>query len=332
LQNVTFVNSIETNVRSTQSPDMTGFDYEYSNDQVGIRDSYIGGNAGAAIELLAVHGNDDHSISEIAGNVFVGDGNGAVLRFRRMSDPTGTIRDNLYDEPAGFLTSIDADFSAFTVTNNIRVPVSLISNAAHDFSGIQGVNDWSYQYSADGTTWTDLTYDGIRQTWTPSVSATVPLITRFDQQPDTCPTCEVARVWTAPFTGTVSIRGRILKADIAGGDGIDARITKNGITIWGPESVAYNDQTGVEANLDDLSVVPGDVIRFVVDNGGSGNTDHDLTSWDPSVAYIPAGPPAGTASPVPTNATPTPVPTNAPPSASGRHLQPSRPSRGRPGA
>jgi hypothetical protein len=303
LQNVTFVNSIETNVRSTQSPDMTGFDYEYSNDQVWIGDSYIGGNAGAAIELLAVHGNDDHSISEIAGNVFVGDGNGAVLRFRRMSDPTGTIRDNLYDEPAGFLTSIDADFSAFTVTNNIRVPVSLISNAAHDFSGIQGVNDWSYQYSADGTTWTDLTYDGIRQTWTPSVSATVPLITQFDQQPDTCPTCDVARAWTAPFTGTVSIRGRILKADIGGGDGIGARITKNGVTIWGPESVAYNDQTGVEANLDHLSVVPGDIIRFVVDNGGRANNDHDLASWDPSVAYIPAGIPAGTATPASTTAT-----------------------------
>jgi hypothetical protein len=129
----------------------------------------------------------------------------------------------------------------------------------------------------------------------------------------------------------VSIRGRILKSDTVGGDGIGARITKNGVTIWGPESVSYNDQTGVEANLDHLSVAAGDVIRFVVDNGGRGNNDHDLTSWDPSVAYIPAGPPVGTATPVPTtatptpvptNATPTPVPTSATPSASGRRLQP----------
>jgi hypothetical protein len=311
---------------------MTGFDYEYSNDQVRIRDSYIGGNAGAGIELLAIHGSDDRSISEIAGNVFVGDGNGAVLRSRSMSYPTGTIRDNLYDEPAGLLTRYDADFSAFTVTNNIRVPASLISNAAHDFSGTQGVHNWSYQYSPDGKTWTNLTYDGTRQAWTPSVSAQVPRITQFDQQPDTCATCAVARAWTAPFTGTVSIRGRILKADTAGGDGIDGHITKNGVTIWGPEAVAYNDQTGVEANLDNLPVVAGDVIRFVVDNGGSGDNDHDLTSWDPSVAYIPAGTAAGTATPVPTTATPTPVPTTATPSASGRRLQPSRPSRGRRGA
>jgi hypothetical protein len=216
--------------------------------------------------------------------------------------PTGTIRDNLYDEPAGFLTSNGADFSALTVANNIRVSVSLVSNAAYDFSGIQGVSDWSYQYSADGTTWTDLTYDSIRQTWTPSLSVTVPLITQFDQQPDSCLTCDVARTWTAPFTGTVSIRGRILKSDRAGGDGISARITRNGVTIWGAESVAYNDQTGVEANLDHLSVVPGDVIRFVVDNGGSANNDHDLTSWDPSVAYIAAGLPAGTAPSVSTTA------------------------------
>jgi hypothetical protein len=293
LQNVTLVNSIETNVPNTQSSDMTGFDYEASNDQVRVRDSYIGGNAGAGIELLALHGSADHSISEIAGNVFVGDGNGAVRRYLSMSYPTGTIRDNLYDEPAGFLTNYGADFNAFTVTNNIRVSVSLISNAAHDFSGTQGANDWSYQDSADGTTWTALTYDGTMQAWTPSVSATVPLITQFDQHPETCPTCHVARVWTAPRAGTLSIRGRLLKSDVAGGDGIGARITKNGVTIWGPVAVAYNDQVGVEANMDNLFVAPGDVIRFVVDNGGSGNNEHDLTSWDPSVAYIPAGiPPA----------------------------------------
>jgi hypothetical protein len=286
LQNVTFVNSIVTNVPNTQSNDMTGIDFEGFNDQVRVRNSYIGGNAGAGIELL---GSGDHNISEIAGNVFVGNRNGAVL----CVHPTGTMRDNLYDEPAGFLTGNGADVSAFTVTNNIRASVSLISNAAHDFTGTQGVNDWSYQYSADGTTWTDLTYQGNMQTWTPSVSATVPRITQFDQQPDTCPTCEVARVWTAPLAGTVSIRGRILKSDKAGGDGVGARITKNGVTIWGPEAVAYNDQTGVEANMDDLFVAPGDVIRFVVDNGANGNNEHDLTSWDPSVAYIPSGiPPA----------------------------------------
>jgi hypothetical protein len=303
LQNVTFVNSIVTNVPNTQSNDMTGIDFEGFNDEVRVRNSYIGGNAGAGIELL---GSGDHNISETAGNVFVGNRNGAVL----CVHPTGTIRDNLYDEPAGFLTGNGTGVSAVTVTNNIKAPVSLISNAAHDFSGIQGVNDWSYQYSADGTTWTDLTYDGSRQTWTSSLSATVPLITQFDQQPDTCPTCDVARAWTAPFTGTVSMRGRILKSDIGGGDGIGARITKNGVTIWGPASVAYDDQTGVETNLDHLSVVPGDIIRFVVDNGGRGNNDHDLTSWDPSVAYIPAGTPAGTVRPVPTNATtlePTPA-------------------------
>src|SRR5437764_383263 len=104
--------------------------------------------------IEGTHNMDTISLDWFNGLGTTGDGDGAVHSLLSMSYPTGAIRDNLYDEPAGFLTSADADFNAFTVTNNIRVSASLISNAAHDFSSTQGVNDWSYQYSADGTTWT----------------------------------------------------------------------------------------------------------------------------------------------------------------------------------
>jgi hypothetical protein len=95
--------------------------------------------------------------------------------------------------------------------------------------------------------------------------------------------------WTAPSTGSISLRGRALKNDTAGGDGVKIRISKNATVIWPangtPQALGASDLDGYNTNLDAVSVTSGDQIRFEVNNGGSGNASNDLTSWAPTVAY-----------------------------------------------
>ncbi len=285
LENVTFVNGIMTNVPNTSSPDQTGFDYECCNDQVRVRASYIAGNAGPGIEFLAVHGSSDHSTnSEVSDNTFVSNGGESIARFGSNITPTGTISNNLYYEPARFTSG---DFSGFTFSNNLAIGASGdISNAANGFSHRQGQNNWSYQYSSNGSSWTNLVYDNHQNEWVPAVGDSVPFVSQFEQHPDVCSSCWIGRAWTAPTSGTISIRGRVLKSDIGGGDGVVARITKNGTVIWGPQTIAYNDQVGVATDLNTITVARGDVIRFEIANNS--NNEYDRTSWDPTVAYTSA--------------------------------------------
>ncbi len=295
LTNANIVNSIIKNTPDTNSPDQTAIDYEGFNNGLRIRNDYIANNAGPGVEILTIHGSgSSNTNSELSGNAFVNNATanrgqyvGAIAHIGSDATPTGTIRDNLYSEPTG-LTS--GDFSAFTLTNNVQASsANLVFNAGNDFSSTQGTNGWSYQYSNDGTNWNNLPFDATVGQWRPTGS-TVPEISQFEQHPDVCSACWVGRTWTAATAGTVSIRGRVLKSDTGGGNGIIARITKNGTTIWGPQTVAYNDMVGIESNLDNLAVAAGDVLRFEVNNNGD-NT-YDSTSWDPSIAYTATGTPA----------------------------------------
>lgn len=293
-KNVTFVNNIMTNVPNTSSADMVAVDLEAATDSVRFRNNYIAGNAGAGLSYLAIW-SDYSDNNEASGNLFQNNGNGS---FRRAgnSDPTppnGTIRDNLYTEPNNFLYQDGADYSGFTVTNNLSI--SSTSNAYHaasQFSGTQSSNNWSYQYN-NGTTWTNLGYyDTAAKVWQLSSTTNVPQVSQFEQHPGTCANCAVARAWTAPTTGTISIRGRVLKSNLGGGDGIIARVTKNGTRIWpttSDQSIAYNDIVGAELTLDNVSVTAGDIIRFEVTNGSSNDNTYDMTSWAPVVAYTSTG-------------------------------------------
>ena len=126
-------------------------------------------------------------------------------------------------------------------------------------------------------------YDSVNNRW-----GTGGYVSRFDTFPDTCSTCWIARAWTAPSAGTISIRGRVLKNDTGGGDGVQVRITQNGTQIWptagGAQAIAWNDQSGYDTDLDSISVSANDVIRFEVNDGGAGNAAFDPTSWVPTVA------------------------------------------------
>jgi len=290
-----FTNSIFTNVPDTNSGDMVAFDYECCTTNVQINNSFIAYNARAGISYLGIyptqpHGDNSNSLA--AGNMFINNTlGGSFMRTGDERYPTGTIRDNLYHEPNEFLYKawVNFTFSGYTVTNNKSIDAEAdMYNAGYQFSGTQGSNSWSYQ-SYNGSSWSNLGYyDAATKSWQPSSGTSVPRVTQFEQYPDSCSNCKVARAWTAPKTGTISIRGRILKSDLSGGDGVVARITRNGTQIWpasGGQSVSYNELAGIEQVLDGLTVSAGDVIRFEVDSGASNNNTADLTSWAPSIAY-----------------------------------------------
>ncbi|WP_307358548.1 hypothetical protein [Microbacterium murale] len=296
LEDVTFVNSMVTNVTNTGSNDENALDFEILNNNVRARNSLFANTPGSAMSFLKLGGRpgdystNNESSSNVMVNNGVAKGYGPILVLNQVgaaSPITGTIKDNI-NVNSNFLYDQGNGFAGFTTTNN-----QTLSNgsgnvffSAADFSGTQGLNGWSYQ-AFDGAAYSDLIYNAGAEKWTPA-GQNVPEITQFDQHPGTTTTGWVARAWTAPSTGTVSLRGRILKSDNTGlGNGILARITMNGTPIWpasGAQMVAAGDEyTGVGYVLDNLEVDAGDVLRFETnENGASAN---DKASWTPSVAY-----------------------------------------------
>jgi hypothetical protein len=287
-QNLMIVNSSITDTPDTASPDQGGLDFEFGNVQTKVRGVYIAENAGPGVELLAIYPppNENTNI-EISSSGFVNNGKanrggyvGGINQFGGQIVPSGVIRDNLHIEPAGFLVAASGGtFSAFTQTNNRAA--SNLSASGKEFGSVQGTGGWSYQ-SGNGSGWQNMVFDAASDLWRVP-SGSVPQVKRFEQHPGVGGDV-AARVWTAGSAGTVSVRGRVLKSDVGGGDGITARITKNGGVIWGPQNVAFNDNQGFDTNVDGVSVAPGDVIRFEVSSGG--NNAYDQTSWAPMVGYI----------------------------------------------
>lgn len=173
--------------------------------------------------------------------------------------------------------------NSWTLTNNTAVAPASAYNAAYDFSATQGTRQWREQYYTPGPGWRDINpYDTANERWGGNG-----YVSRFALSPDACTTCPIARAWVAPSGGTIAIRGRVLK-ELAGGDGVTARITRNGTQIWpaagGAKSLGGSDTVGFDTNLS-LSVAAGDTIRFEVTNGGHDDAGSDATAWTPSIAY-----------------------------------------------
>jgi hypothetical protein len=294
LDDVSIVNSMFTNVAHTGSNDENALDFEIFNNNVRAQNSLFANTAGSAMSFLRLGGRpgDYSTNNEASSNLMINNGVaqnfGPILVLNQSSSPiTGTIKDNI-NVNKNFLYDQGNGFAGFSTTNN-----QTLSNgsgnvyfSAAGFSGVQGEHGWSYQ-SFDGTDYANLVYDSTAKKWTPA-GASVPEIRQFDQHPDTSASHWVARAWTAPSTGTVSLRGRILKSDnAAGGNGILARITKNGAQIWpttGTKTISAGDEyTGVGYVLDNVSVSAGDIIRF--ETNENGESSYDKASWTPSVAY-----------------------------------------------
>ncbi|MFF1572535.1 hypothetical protein ACFVWR_07280 [Leifsonia sp. NPDC058292] len=297
LEDVSIVNSEFTNVMDTGSNDENALDFEIFNNNVRARNSLFQNTAGSAMSFLRLGGRpgDYSTNNESSSNVMINNGAvkgfGPVLALNLASSTsfiTGTIKDNI-NVNSNFLFDQGGGFAGFSTTNNQTLAngSGAVYFAAADFSGTQGENGWSYQMY-NGSAYSNLVYNTAAEKWTPA-GQSVPEIRQFDQHPDTTSTGWVARAWTAPTSGTVSLRGRILKSDnTGGGNGILARITKNGSQIWpatGTQTIAAGDEyTGVGYALDGVSVNAGDVLRF--ETNENGESSNDKASWTPSVAYV----------------------------------------------
>ena len=98
------------------------------------------------------------------------------------------------------------------------------------------------------------------------------------QHPDTYSS---ARVWEAPQDGTIRIQGTASREKV-GGDGVDVKIVHETTTVWGTNTVAYDNTTGISHDFT-LSVNAGDEIYFIVEQKST--TAKDTTIWDPTINY-----------------------------------------------
>lgn len=152
----------------------------------------------------------------------------------------------------------------------------------------QGVDHW-FPQDWDGSTYAPMTYDaGTFQAWQGrDAYALVGWNGADTVHPGS--TTDTVRLFVSPMEGTVKITGAVRKRDLSGGDGVQARILKNGTQIWpasGWQNIAASDGTGVDPQL--LAYVkPGDEIRFVLNRKST--IANDSTYWDPQVVYRTGG-------------------------------------------
>lgn len=295
IKNAKFLNNVWINVPTTTapngqlSPDRVAIDYEMYEVDVHFIGNVFANNSNTGISYLDIWPDNVITGAVSASNTFISNGSGAHRQGGNVTvPPQGSIRDNLFYEPNRFtFTDYNGTFSGFNFSNNQRSSTAAaVSSSALHFSSTQGGSAWSYQYQ-NGSTWTNLGhYDETAKVWQLSSSVNVPQIGKTSVHPGVNPTAHVARTWTAPQAGLVSIRGLAAKA-ASGGDGVLARVTHNGATVWpssGYATIAASNTTGVETSVDRILVAAGDVVRFEVTPNGS--NEYDTVTWSPTIAYV----------------------------------------------
>ncbi|MHB1484834.1 MAG: LamG domain-containing protein [Saccharofermentanales bacterium] len=287
--NLKFNNCILANTPNSGSYDQCAVDNEAYNDQSIFRGCYVGGNAGAGLEYLHLANrpgdyNTNHQVDSCTFQNNAAAGSGTYKSSMLDSSATGvyssgTASNNLYRESTGFTTG---NFNSWTMSNNTSISSDdNLSNAGWYFTNTQGGYNWSYQ-TYNGSVWSNMTFSG--SGW--YYGTTSNFIGHFDTLPDATSTHKTARAYTAPYTGTISIRGWAqLPYNNMGGDGVRVRITQNGTSIWGTSTISGTDTAGISTNVSSITVNAGDIIRFEVDCGSSNSNSYDDVSWIPSVAY-----------------------------------------------
>lgn len=95
----------------------------------------------------------------------------------------------------------------------------------------------------------------------------------------------MGRSFTVPMAGELWVTGELYKHNTTGGDGVIARVLKNGSVIWS-QTVGGTDTTHYKLDgagaLSSLAVLSGDVISFEV-MPVSTNFDYDGVWWRPAV-------------------------------------------------
>src|SRR5262245_34787084 len=105
------------------------------------------------------------------------------------------------------------------VTENSSAPDDY--QFSHGFSNKQGLNQWSYA-EWNGSAYAPMHWDQASQWWRGSCAYCV--ITREWEHPDGN---DAVIVWTAPKTGTVTVRGTMDHVIIGGSDGVRTMIRQS---------------------------------------------------------------------------------------------------------
>jgi hypothetical protein len=303
VSHVNFLNNIIFSVANSGSPDETGIDFEWSEDQVNLYGNLFAENAGPGVEILNIHSNDHSTNLDFSSNTFEQNAQsrqpGAAgvwedNKGRGYAIPTGKVRSNLYFEPHG---RFFAGRSIGSLSNVNNVGTTAAANfAAEQFSSLQGKTQWRYLYETASGTWADMPRYSVNEnngSW--EVSETQ-YVSAFNMAPASCMgNCTgggVARVWVAPHAGTISIRGRVLRADGNVGTAVNATVNlvsgRGTIQIWpvqgAKQLIPTTDQLGYATDLDNIPVAAGDMIRFEVH--ANGDNAGGTASWTPSVGYV----------------------------------------------
>jgi hypothetical protein len=307
----TVADSILTGQQNTNSPDQTETDLEAFDKNISFLGDYYGDSAGGGIEILEINGytNNYQTGQTIADSAFSANGTTATFDVTpdTPSEFDGTASANLYGPAGEALSTVGGNsgtpgpLPGWTYTDNYPAITGAIYDAGGDFGPTQGAAGWSNQYLAGGAHRGDLcatsssaspqwrnftTYDATIDQWVGhgEISAT-------ELSPADGSNCSVARAWTAPSTGTISLRGRIIAEAAASGNASheSARITVNGRQVWpasgGAQSLSAAVSSGYSADSN-VYVNAGDVVRFEVTGQGRSAAP---VAWIPSIAYTGPG-------------------------------------------
>lgn len=144
------------------------------------------------------------------------------------------------------------------------------------FSGTQGVGQWSYRDTASNL----LTFNGASNLWMGIQSYQGIWGSGF--HPGTTNGTVVR--WTAPEGGTATVSGSVQKYDLACGDGVTFEATYNGSTVKFTQAIGYSDGTAYPYSFSQ-AMTTGQTIDFIV-TPGAGNSC-DSTSLDPVIGWAP---------------------------------------------
>lgn len=311
---VTWANNYIDDVPNSGSADQTGFDFEAYDSNNNFWGNYVGDTYGPGVEILqlADRSGDYSTNTNFQSNTFYGDGTTwnagtpasivALNTDGSSSDTlTGSSTDDISYQASGLFfanSSESVDPVSFSITNEINVASGSVYNYAQDWvnngdnglsssSGSQGEGGWNYA-SYNGTAWTNMpTYtagvNGAAGVWTSSLGGYISLLSV--QAPSSTSDAN-GMDWTAPSTGTISIRGRVMM-DTIGGSGVTVHWSHciSGLCTreW-TENIGGSDQTGYNLAIDNIAVTAGDVFRFMV-YPNANNDPLAIVSWQPSIAY-----------------------------------------------
>jgi hypothetical protein len=154
------------------------------------------------------------------------------------------------------------------------VSISKTYIASKDYSSVQGHNQWYYQ-KVSGTFYSDLIYNKTSERW--EKEAGYPWIANGAQHPDS--NFDSVRKWVSPGDGTITITGTVKKGNTSG-DGVVATIKKDNKTLW---TDTVKSLIGTPKGVQDIPVVQGTAIYFIVNKRSTMTSDHTL--WDPTIVY-----------------------------------------------